>query len=378
MPIVKQFGFSTKTGVVANMVDGDEVTGWAPLATDLRTYPDPFVAGGALNVGHSFAALELDFGTPVHMNAFIIEVETALTIGAAVLIGSDNPATSPADTLQAGDILFGQYTQEEMVSNHVLLTDLTATGINKRYYRLLQRSSRPEDGPPGGTDPGTLDDSGPNFQQFNSHAGTFNAPSDGSYTDKFIIELWGSGATGGLTSLGADGHDTTCTTYSLTAGGGKKSTSNVFNSGAGGAGGVASGGNTENTNGQAGGTPSPTTDASGVTGAGGSSPHGGAGGSAVSSPSIVGGYFNSGISGAAPGGGGSGSAFQTQHISGSPSQAKQPGGGGGAYVKHVLTKGVDGPANGDPVAFSVGAGVTDTSGSGNGAGASGRVRFSWT
>jgi hypothetical protein len=140
MPTVSQFGFSTGSGVLANMVDGNPAVGWAPLADTFDAYTAPFLTfDGQPNVGFSFPAIQFDFGEAVRAAFFLLQVETPHTLGPAILIGSDNPATSVANTIQAGDVLLGSYTAAQITGGQVLETLANLNDIRKRYLRLLQR-----------------------------------------------------------------------------------------------------------------------------------------------------------------------------------------------------------------------------------------------
>lgn len=367
MPIVKQFGFSTGAGAIQNIADHDDATFWAPLATGLDTITDQFLTadGTALNSAGSFAAIEYDFGAPVRLTSVVLKVETPLALGPAVLIGSDNPATSLADTCQSTDVLLAQYTQAQMTSSKVLeIIASKLVDLRFRYYRLLQRSSLITAAPPvpgAGT-----------FSQFDAGSGNFTTP---TYAGTFTIEGWGAGASGGVTGDAHNGGNTTVakdSLFTLAAGGGVKASTAAANSGSGfGTGGVATGANTANTPGGDAGVPSPTSSALGTSGKGGDAPFGGPGGSPATNTDTMIRYGNKGQ---APGGGGSGRNTSTSVAGGTA--FKFPGGGAGSYFKHVLTRGINGPEPGDIIAWSVGAG--GLSSIGDGSGANGRVRFSWT
>ena len=207
----------------------------------------------------------------------------------------------------------------------------------------------------------------PGTTTFNSGSGTYTVVSYNTLT----IELWGGGASGGAAASGPiNGNASTVSTYSLSAGGGLRSTTNATNANNAGPGGTASGGNTTNTNGGAGTAPSPTNGSFGTTGRGGNAPNGGLGGAAInySTTSAV-----NGNPGNAPGGGGGGGGSFIP--TGGGTALKHPGGGSGAYVKHVFTYGAGGsPAIGDGIAYSVAAAANP----GNafyGLGAAGRISF---
>lgn len=156
-PTVTQVGFSTASGTLAQIVDGNAGTGWAPIADRLLTYTAQFVTDtpgysdskggfpgvliGTPNVGASFAFLQFDYGTAVKLAAFLLQVEGDLTLGAACLIGSDFDATLPNQAIQSGDVCLGLYTAVEITSNLVLITRAAQQDIKKRYFRLLQRTS---------------------------------------------------------------------------------------------------------------------------------------------------------------------------------------------------------------------------------------------
>lgn len=157
-PIVTQVGFTTQSGLLADIVDEDAGTGWAPQPDQLVSYTAPFVTPGSEvfvygrglypgtqvggpNVGASFPYIQFDYGLPVRLAAFLLQTETALTLGAACLVGSDNPGTVVADAIGADDRIMGLYTAEEICAGQVLLTAAQSEIILKRYYRLLQRTT---------------------------------------------------------------------------------------------------------------------------------------------------------------------------------------------------------------------------------------------
>ena len=374
----RQYGFTTGAGAILNIVDDNLGTSYQPLATDFGAYTDQFFTsdGVTLNYGKSFPAIEL-FGVdndhdPVvaqHISSLLFKVETVLTLGDCVVVGSHNPASSVSNTLQTGDVFLGRFTGAQIASAKVLQLPAMQTGLDTyEYYRILFRSTKVADAP---TDPSI----GSTFQIFDTPgAQSFIVP---TYGHKLVIELWGGAASGGENGTGADGNDTTCSTYSLTAGKGHHATQTLPNVDAAGAtGGTATGGNTTNTNGNPGGAPSPAAGsvAVGLSGKGGDAPSGGLGGDPVYNDFSGGGvYF--GKNGQAPGGGGSGRNLVASLAGGSA--YKYPGGGSGAYVRHELVFGASGsPAIGSTISFNVGAGGLGTYR--NGTGANGRAKFSWT
>lgn len=370
--IAKQFGFTNGAGAIANLVDGNALTFWSPLVTDFSAYPDQFFLTDkvTLNYGKSFPALEFDMGEAKRVPQMYLKVETGLTLGPAILIGSDTGATSPADTLQTGDVLLAEYTAAEITSNRFLDVPTMRDGdIRKRFLRLLQRSNAVDDTAPT---PGPL-----NSATYDTGSGDWEIP---DYSSQLTIELWGGGSSGGVTGEANNGAATTATRgawgITLTANGGTKASAVAPNTGTGaGTGGTASNGNTANTTGQNGSTPSPTSALNGTSGKGGDSPNGGAGGAAVFLPLVIGGaMFKFGEPGQAPGGAGSGRSYW--YPSGDALFQKFPGGGAGGYCKHVLerTSGLADP--GAFISWLVGDGGISTGGDGKGA--QGRVRFSWT
>lgn len=368
---VRQYGLVQRTGTLASIVDGDAGTGWAPVNDQLQGYPDGFFSAvDVLNFGKPFPCIEFDYGEPVRLSAFLLQVEQIQTVGDGVLIASNNPAHSVADTLQVGDLLLGSYTRAQLVAGRVLQTLAATQNIQGRYIRLLQRDTlhpAPLLDGGGGTPDGGGGVNGGTFAYFDGVSGDFIMP---NYSSTLTIEGWGSGASGGTTGMANAGGDTTVSTYSLTAHGGAKSTATTPNgTPTPAAGGTATGGNQANVTGGAGGVP-----VNGVSGKGGDAPFGGSGGDAVSAP--VPWTSFSGHDGAAPGAGGSGFCVLLNHIAGADQATAFPGGAAGGYFKHVLTKDVDGPDPGDHIAYACGLGGAPTNG--NGAGAPGRVRFSWT
>jgi hypothetical protein len=368
----KQFGFATASGVVANMVDGDLVTYWRPLATDFAAYSAQFFLSDkvTLNVGASFPALEFDLGEAQRVPQFLFKTQTMLTLGPSILIGSDVGATSPADTLQSSDILLGQYSGAEMCSNGFLVVPVMRDAdIRKRFLRFLQRSSDPSvvAPTPGPANSVTYDDGEGAWQVVN-------------YSTKLIIETWGGGASGGISSKAQNGGATTAARdvvpFLITANGGVKATATAPNTLTGaGTGGTASGANVSNVTGGAGSVPSNNTGAVGSSGAGGDAPNGGLGGEGVSvAAAYPGQNFYYGKAGQSPGAGGSGHSFWAPV--GGPYFFKCPGGGSGGYARHEITRGSGDAEPGDFIAYHVGAGGVSTDGDGRGA--PGRVRFSWT
>lgn len=367
--IVKQFGFTPASGSLAFIVDGNVATGWAPAATDLAAYDTPYLkSNGNPNPG-SFPCIEFDYGEAVRLPMFLLQTESPVTLGDAMLIGSDFPATSVADVVRDSDVFMGVYTTAQINAGHVLKTAAFATDIRKRYYRLCQHKTGSPIQEGGGDDPGaTGDEFGSNFSIYNSGAGNFHVV---AYT-KLVIEGWGGGASGGVAAEANDGVDTTVSTYSLTAHKGTKASATVPNSGINaGTGGTATGGNTTNTTGENGGVPAPASVGAGGAGKGGDSPNGGHSFAAVNAS------FGTvaGFDGEIPGAGGGGRNIFSSVSGGS--YFKYPGGGAGGYFRHEFIFGVAGsPAVADLIAYSVGAGGDATLG--NGRGAHGRVKFSWS
>lgn len=387
-PIVTQFGFSTGSGSLANIGDGQLGTSWSPLATRFETYTAQFFAdggGGAIggrlpNVGASFPHLQFDLGEPKRVPKLTMVTGSFLAFGPALVVGSDNPSTSVATALQSGDILLGNFTAAQMNSGIALdLQPMKDADIRKRYIRILQRSSIVAVAPPPFP---------ANTFWYDSGSGNFTVP---DYTTTFNIELWGAAASGGSSSVAIDGGDTIVSIadasmppgylgFTLTAGGGHKATTNFANAPNAALGGTASGGNTLNLQGGPGGSPSNFNGNQGLGGAGGDSPFGGTGAlgarlevSQWDSGALFFTGSRFGIDGNAPGGGGSGANIFVPVSAGS--FFKYPGGAGGGYVKHVLTRGAGGPVPGALIAFLVGIG--GASNAVGGRGANGRAKFSW-
>lgn len=371
-PIVSVIGLTTSAGVLSRIVDGDEGNGWTPAATRLTALTDTFTdVAGAPNVGKAFACLQFDFGAATRVPLFLVQVQSAFTLGDCMLIGSDNPATVTTNVVQTGDVLLGLYPRHEIVAGAILVTAMKAANFAKRYIRMCFHATgalMTPDGTP--TDTGGSSDTA---VWFDTGSGNWEATFPDN-TNFLTIEGWGGGASGGETATANDGGDTTCSTFSLTAHGGDKSAVTTPNSGAPAApGGTASGGNIENTTGGPGGLPSPGNASEGLSGKGGDSPHGGLGGPAtISTVAELG--FKAGIDGAAPGGGGSGRTVFTSSAGGQ--FYKYQGGAAGGYFKHELTVGVSGDVQaGDLIAYSVGDGGVSTQA--NGRGAQGRIKFTW-
>lgn len=375
MPItVKQFGFANGSGVIGNLVDGNLSTSWTPLATDFAAYSDQFFIGDpglrSLNFGKPFPAIELDLGEARRVPQIFVKVQSLLTLGPAVLIGSHVGATSPADTLQNLDAFLAEYTIAEITSNRFLNVEtMRQFDIKRRYLRLLQRS----------TDPAVVQPTpGPtNSFTFDSGAGSWQVP---EYSDALTIECWGGGASGGLSAEAENGGATTAGKDSWgampLANGGVKATAVAANSSTGaGTGGTASGGNDTNTTGGNGSAPSPASSAIGYGGKGGDASNGGLGGDAVYLPLVLapGANFAYGNPGRGPGGGGSGRVYW--YPAGDVIYQKFPGGGSGGYSKHVVLRSSGDADPGTLLGYSVGNG--GVSNKGDGRGAQGRVRFSW-
>lgn len=369
--IAKQFGFTNNLGSIGNIADGDFDTFWAPLPTNFSAYSDYFFVGDpaarVLNYGASFPALEFDLGEAKRLVQMYLQVETALTLGPAVLIGSDVGATSPADTLQSADIFLAEYRQDQIISNRYLEIEVMKNAdIRRRFLRLLQRSSDPADvaPTPGPTNSVTFD------RGLNSWVIL-------PYTSEFTVEVWGAGASGGVSANAQNGGATNANkmgSWSLDANGGNKASATVPNSGTGaGTGGTASGGNVANTTGGTGGTPSPATSAEGYSGKGGDAPSGGLGGDAVFLAVSSTAQFLYGNPGRGPGGGGSGRALWYPPV---PTVAKYPSGGSGGYSKSVFARSSGLADPGSLLECTVGDG--GVSSQGDGQGAQGRVRYSWT
>jgi len=206
---------------------------------------------------------------------------------------------------------------------------------------------------------------------------TYDNGATGDYTtppyNTLMIELWGAGGTGGYENQtgyikGVAGQASTVSTFSLSAGGG--GTGNPATQ-AGGLGGVASGGNAANTNGYQGGNGSNNGSQSG---SGSGAPFGGNGGAAVGRGTTNPNSPSYGLPGGSPGGSGSGGVVY--YSTPSSRYDCNPGGGSGAYVRHVINKDDPGaPGVGDPIAFFAAPANTRPSGAACGPGGSGRVRF---
>lgn len=367
-PIITIFGFTTRSGALANLVDNDAVVGWAPQPTRLSSMNAPFVnTGGAPNIGNDFAAIQVDFGTPTRVAIMLIQVQHLFTLGDCMMIASDNPATSVSNTVQSGDISLGLFSRDKMVSNKVISTLAKTQDVTKRYLRFCFHATGAKM-----TQDGTTTDTGGSMNNgvwYDVGSGVFEVP---VYTGAFVTEGWGGGASGGEPGAANNGGETTAGNDSIFmghAGGGFKATTNPNTNGTPALGGAASGANTDNITGGQGGLPSSFTAALGSSGKGGDSPNGGTGGPAIYNPNS---YFLLGADGNGPGGGGSGRNIFTSIAGGTA--FKYPGGGAGAYFRDVRTPGDLVP--GSHLAWSIGLG--GLSPIGNGRGANGRVKFSWT
>jgi hypothetical protein len=296
--ICKQFGFANGAGVIANVVDGDTLTFWSPLSTDFAGYSAQFFLSDrvTLNYGASFPALEFDLGEAKRIPQFRLKVETGLTLGPAILIGSDIAATGVTNTLQTGDVLLDQYTGEQICSNLFLrVAAMKDADVRKRFLRLLQRSNLAAAVAPS---PGPV-----NSQTYDAGSGLYTVP---AYSGQWIEEIWGGGASGGESANASDGGFTYIGpegSPTLRANGGSKPTGGANTTGTAPGGTVDTPGNTINAAGSAGGLPSTFTSSIGESGAGGNAGDGQGGGAAVSSDGAH--YFN-GNPGSGPGGGGSG------------------------------------------------------------------------
>lgn len=367
MPVIaKQFGFTNGSGLIGNIVDGNNVTFYRPLAADFAAYSAQFFQSDkvTLNVGAAFAALEFDLGAPKRIPQILFKVETLLTLGPSVLIGSDVGATSPADTLQAGDVLLDQYTARQMCGNRFLAVKVMQDAdVRKQFLRFLQRSNlasaiAPTPGPA-------------NSVTYDFGEGAWETV---PYSTALTIETWGAGASGGGPTVAQNGGTTSAgrdSSWNQISLGGVKSAGGSGQPG--GLGGTSSGANTENTTGGPGGAPSPLSGAPGYSGEGGTSPHGGIGGERIYQVFEIGRNYYYGHDGQGPGGGGSGHSMW--YPAGDAVFDKKPGGGAGGYSKHVVTRGSGAAEPGDFIGYVVGNGGVSTNGDGRGA--QGRVRFSW-
>lgn len=137
-PWVQQFGMSTHSGTLDNMLDGDETTFWQPYADGFDAYTVPPVGdAGIVDVGAVCPAIQFDFGESVSIAMFSVKVETVATLGWTWLLASDNTATSVSDTVQAGDVYAGRYTVRQINANKPLLTFAATQEIRKRYWRFV-------------------------------------------------------------------------------------------------------------------------------------------------------------------------------------------------------------------------------------------------
>lgn len=193
----------------------------------------------------------------------------------------------------------------------------------------------------------------PGSSTFDTGAGNFTVPTYNTLT----VEIWGGGAsgTGDVSTLGNAGGTTSCSTLSMTAGGGNPGASSA----AGGTGGAASGGTTTNTAGNTGGNSGSVASS----GSGAGAPNGGA-----TATTPTGGTKTSGTTGTVPGGGGSGANIGGTIVS---------GGGSGSYSRSDYSAGAI--AVGALLAYSVGAaGTAPVITLKGGDGATGRVKFTWS
>jgi hypothetical protein len=144
-PVVTQFGFSTALGALANIVDGDEATFWAPYPDGFDTYTGPilFDDGVTLGVGLPFPCLQFDFGEVVRIPIFKPKTETRATLGPCWLIAGDSPATDINSVIQPGDVYAGQFSLAQMNGNAALFTLANTVDIRKRFWRFLQRVQPP-------------------------------------------------------------------------------------------------------------------------------------------------------------------------------------------------------------------------------------------
>src|SRR4051812_17003237 len=121
-PVVRQYGFTNGSGALANLVDHDDATFWAPLADGFDSHVTPPVAdSGLVVVGANCPAIEFDFGDQARIPAFFAKVQGPSSLGQCFLICSQLPATSTADVVQSGDLWAGgMYTVAQMNSNQAL------------------------------------------------------------------------------------------------------------------------------------------------------------------------------------------------------------------------------------------------------------------
>lgn len=376
--IAKQFGFTNGAGVIANLVDGSESSFYQPIATDFGAYTAQWYLSDkvSLNTGASFPALEIDFGVPTRVPQFMLKTATLLSLGPSLLIGSNNGATSVADTLQSGDIVLGNYRAQELCSGRFIsVPAMKDADIRRRFLRFLQRTTNPAF--PALT-PGPV-----NSVTYDIGSGQWQVV---PYTTELVIEAWGGGASGGTNAYSQDGGQTLVSRgmgLLMTANGGSRSASGLI----GGLGGTASGGNTLNITGANGENPNPDySQGQGYSGAGGDSPNGGMGGARIYQVFEIGRNYYYGLDGQQPGGGGGGHSMW--YPAGDVAFSKYPGGGAGGYSKHVIARGSGAAEPGDFIGWQVGnGGYSSFSGfnlfgvklpQGDGRGAQGRVRFSWT
>lgn len=211
----------------------------------------------------------------------------------------------------------------------------------------------------------------------NSGSGTFTVPLFNSLT----VEVWGGGACAGRYlfdgvsfSAGFDGGDSSVSTLSLFAGGGKGSSDGK----AAPSGGSASGGST-NTGGQAGGlgklaTTNPYSAANGGNSGGGAA--GGTGGT-IELPFFLPSYdiTAKGNAGGSPGAGAGGNAYWDYTHS---TKAISASGAGGGYCKRIYLASAGVVRYGDVLSYTVGAGASPEQPVYGNDGASGRVKFTWS
>lgn len=137
--VAKSFGFTTKSGVIKNLVDGDVAVGWSPFSSSFNGNGGAaaFVDVITTSPTAPYAALEFDMGEVCTVKYFNFAVAGEFSLPACVLYGSNNPATSTADTLQIGDTKLGTYSVKEMNLPDIRTLPAASSDAQYRYYRFV-------------------------------------------------------------------------------------------------------------------------------------------------------------------------------------------------------------------------------------------------
>lgn len=148
--VATQAGFTpaSTSGPISNLVDNDQSTLWTPSASSLSSASAFPTAGANVAPGGNYPYIQLDYGAPACIGLLSFNMEKPGVMQPCRLIASNSPATSPSNSVQAGDVEILRLAQADLDANTFVETTLnTPDGLSYRYYRFVFEKGK---GPTGG------------------------------------------------------------------------------------------------------------------------------------------------------------------------------------------------------------------------------------